>query len=187
MSSKTPAQRPFPAERPGRRNPLICLHTAEVTGSIPVALTARKACCCMALCGWPRGSRDRHSSSNPTPAPHGTGIPVEQSFTDRRRPRSLRVGCAPSRNTREDWDEAKLALGLCRLVPSSSGSTGRHKDRASRSLVGSLCRIDVCVAHQKGRHLLRYVLGRTGPGLVIRSCRILMGTQRPTVWSSPII
>ena len=40
MSSKTPGQRPFLSERPGVENPLIYLHTAEVTGSNPVAPTS---------------------------------------------------------------------------------------------------------------------------------------------------
>ena len=44
MSGKMPAQRLFPGVCPGNRNPLEDLHTAEVTGSIPVAPTPRIPC-----------------------------------------------------------------------------------------------------------------------------------------------
>jgi len=41
MSSKTPGQRHFLIDIPGVENPLIYLHTAEVSGSIPLAPTKK--------------------------------------------------------------------------------------------------------------------------------------------------
>ena len=43
MSGKSPAQRAFLAVSAGPENPLIYLHTAEVTSSIPVAPTPKAA------------------------------------------------------------------------------------------------------------------------------------------------